>query len=267
MARKMKNSGIEWIGVIPEDWKLGRVKHGFIRKKQEAHQDNPVILSLARAGVHVRDISNNEGQIAESYYNYNVVSPGDLLLNPMDLYSGANCSISKVGGVISPAYVNLGAKEGFHSAYYDYFFKTQYWAMVLFAHGKGVSFDNRWTLSNEDLMNYRIPNDSFAPYIHLENGNNYRFYKRTTNSNMTIDDKHVSYKGETYTLSRLASVKLFEQTNIGNLLMTFRFCIQGCGSNMPVATRGFACFFLLRRSSVRIQIVYLVICSINLYPS
>lgn len=155
--REMKNSGVPWIGVIPASWRIGRVKEGFIRKKQEAHQDNPVILSLARAGVRVRDMSNNEGQIAESYFNYNVVSTGDLLLNPMDLYSGANCSVSRVEGVISPAYVNLGARKGYDSTYYDYYFKTQYWAMALFAHGKGVSFDNRWTLSNIDLMRYFIP--------------------------------------------------------------------------------------------------------------
>ena len=143
MAREMKYSNIDWIGEIPVTWKVGRVKNGFYRKKEEAHQDNPIILSLARAGVKERDMSKNEGQIAESYYNYNVVSKGDLLLNPMDLYSGANCSISKVNGVISPAYINLGSKKGFYSSFYDYFFKTQYWAMALFAHGKGVSFDNR----------------------------------------------------------------------------------------------------------------------------
>ena len=69
-------------------------------------------------------MSNNEGQIAESYFNYNPVEPGDLLLNPMDLYSGANCSVSRVEGVISPAYVNLRYKEGIaDSRYYDYYFK------------------------------------------------------------------------------------------------------------------------------------------------
>ena len=70
--------------------------------------------------------------------------PGDLLLNPMDLYSGANCSLSEVSGVISPAYINLKKKVELNPKFYDYYFKTQYWAMAMFAHGKGVSFDNRW---------------------------------------------------------------------------------------------------------------------------
>ena len=154
MARQMKDSGIEWIGEIPVDWSMKRVKHIFTRKNEKVMQENPTILSLARDGVKVRDISNNEGQIAESYYNYNPVEKGDLLLNPMDLYSGANCSISKVQGVISPAYINLRANAGINPTFYDYYFKVQYWLMVFFSYGKGVSYDNRWTLSAETLMNY-----------------------------------------------------------------------------------------------------------------
>lgn len=154
--REMKDSKVKWLGVIPLEWKVERVKHGFIRKKAEAHQDNPIVLSLARTGVRERDISNNEGQIAESYYNYNPVDVDDLLINPMDLYSGANCSISKISGVISPAYVNLRYREGYNPQYYDYYFKLQYWLMAFFAHGKGVSYENRWTLNAETLMNYPI---------------------------------------------------------------------------------------------------------------
>lgn len=152
----MKDSKVKWLGAIPLEWKVERVKHGFIRKKAEAHQDNPIVLSLARTGVRERDISNNEGQIAESYYNYNPVDVDDLLINPMDLYSGANCSISKISGVISPAYVNLRYREGYNPQYYDYYFKLQYWLMAFFAHGKGVSYENRWTLNAETLMNYPI---------------------------------------------------------------------------------------------------------------
>ena len=154
--RNMKDSGIYWMGTIPKEWDVKRVKHAFIRKKEKAHIDNPIVLSLTRDGVKVRNISNNEGQIAESYYDYNPVEVGDLLINPMDLYSGANCSVSEVKGVISPAYINLKHFEGYNTKYYDYYFKLQYWLMAFFAHGKGVSFDNRWTMNAETLLNYPI---------------------------------------------------------------------------------------------------------------
>ena len=160
--RKMKESGYVWIGVIPDEWKIEKVKYAFYRKNKKAMQENPVILSLARNGVRERDISNNEGQIAESYYNYNPVDVDDLLINPMDLYSGANCSISKVKGVISPAYINLRYKEGVSPVFFDYYFKTQYWLMAFFSYGKGVSYDNRWTLNAETLMNYPIVVPSYS---------------------------------------------------------------------------------------------------------
>lgn len=134
-----------------------KVKNCFVVAKDKAHLDDPVILSLARDGVRIRDISTNEGQLADSYYDYNPVKENDLLLNPMDLVSGANCTLSDKEGVISPAYVNLRNKKGYYSKYYDYFFKTQYWTRNFFACGKGVSFDNRWTLNNDALMNYKIP--------------------------------------------------------------------------------------------------------------
>ena len=96
-------------------------------------QEEPIVLSLARSGVRVRDISNNEGQVAESYFNYNPVAEGGFnYLNPMDLYSGANCSIPHIEGVISPAYINLKSKEGINPVFYDYYFKAQYWLMAFF---------------------------------------------------------------------------------------------------------------------------------------
>lgn len=151
----MKNSGVAWLGDIPADWKVERVKWVFNRQQTKNKSDDPVVLSLARAGVKIRDISTNEGQLAESYLNYNTVKPGDVLLNPMDLISGANCSVSRVSGVISPAYMNLHPKTG-DSRYFDYYFKLQYWSNAFFVHGRGVSYDNRWTLNTETIMNYPV---------------------------------------------------------------------------------------------------------------
>ena len=157
MSRSFIDSKIKWIGKIPETWDIVKVNRIFYRRKEVNQDENPVVLSLARAGVKIRDISTNEGQLAESYDNYHKVYIGDLLLNPMDLISGANCSISEVEGVISPAYINLAPKKECNSKYYDYFFKNQYWVNAMFIHGKGVSFDNRWTMNAETIMDYKIP--------------------------------------------------------------------------------------------------------------
>lgn len=166
---KYKNSQIQWINKIPLHWKLSKVKHHFIIKNKKANEKKPTILSLARDGIKIRDISTGEGQIAESYYNYNSVDPGDLLLNPMDLYSGDNCNISKVKGVISPAYINLKNKKKIESSYYNYYFKLQYWFMTFFSFGKGVSEENRWTLNTETILNYIIPVPPFEEQKQIAN--------------------------------------------------------------------------------------------------
>ena len=161
MSREFFDTGIPWIGTIPKNWSIQQVKSAFEFKKSKAKQEKPVILSLARDAVKIRDISNNEGQLAESYIDYNPVDFGDFLLNPMDLYSGANCNVARVKGVISPAYINLRARNGINPFYYDFYFKIQYWHMAMFAHGKGVSFDHRWTINKADVLKYWIPKLSF----------------------------------------------------------------------------------------------------------
>lgn len=169
MSRKMLDSGIDWIGEIPKNWQIVKVNRLFFRRKEINDSNNPTILSLARDGVKVRDISTNEGQLAESYDNYHKVYKNDLMINPMDLISGANCSLSEVEGVISPAYINLASKGECCPKYYDYFFKNQYWVKAMFIHGKGVSFDNRWTMNNETMMGYKIPMPSKKEQIRIAN--------------------------------------------------------------------------------------------------
>jgi len=152
------NTGVQWLPSIPSTWQLTRVNKLFYLAKDKVSDPNPTVLSLARDGVKVRDISNNEGQLAESYDNYSRVIPGDLLLNPMDLQSGANCNMSEISGIISPAYMKLRAlNDDVNPKFFDYYFKTQYWTMAMFAHGKGVSFDHRWTLNADTLLHYEVP--------------------------------------------------------------------------------------------------------------
>lgn len=162
---EIEKTGIEWLPEISKDFSVGYVKQYFNISKDLSNEGEPErVLKLARSGIVEKDVTMNEGQMAASYAGYNKVLVGDLLLNPMDLYSGANCNVSQLDGVISPAYLNLRAKKAqtVVPKFYDYYFKTQYWIMAMFAHGKGVSFDNRWTLNNDSLRSYEIP---VLPYL------------------------------------------------------------------------------------------------------
>ena len=45
----MKNSGIEWIGEIPDSWDISRVKNCFYLSKTQARKKDPVVLRLERS--------------------------------------------------------------------------------------------------------------------------------------------------------------------------------------------------------------------------
>ena len=57
--RDMKDSSFVWLGKKHKSWATKKVKQIFFKKKEKAFTDNPTILSLARDGVKIRDISIN----------------------------------------------------------------------------------------------------------------------------------------------------------------------------------------------------------------
>ena len=106
--REMKKTGVPWLPEIAEDFSVGYVKHYFYISKDLSDEGEPErVLKLARAGITEKDVTTNDGQMAKSYANYNKVQVDDLILNPMDLYSGANCNVSNRNGAGSDPQLTL----------------------------------------------------------------------------------------------------------------------------------------------------------------
>lgn len=143
-----------------------RFKDVFEILKRPNCADSPQVLSLTNKGIIERDISNNEGQLAESYDNYQLVQVGDFVLNPMDLLSGW-VARSSFAGVISNAYFvfrlrsrSIGSKS--NSVFYERVLQSYYTNGILEPFGKGVgrpeSGGGRWTLNSETLGTIPMPN-------------------------------------------------------------------------------------------------------------
>ena len=49
MTREMKNSGVEWIGNIPSEWRIGRVKNAFTRKTKKHIKKSLLFFHLQEA--------------------------------------------------------------------------------------------------------------------------------------------------------------------------------------------------------------------------
>lgn len=100
---EMKDSGSVWFGSIPINWQMKRLKYVFHIQKDIAGEEGHTVLSITQRGIIPKDFSNNEGQFANSYANYQLVHKGDFAMNHMDLLTGW-VDISKYEGVTSPDY-------------------------------------------------------------------------------------------------------------------------------------------------------------------
>lgn len=119
-AAPMKTSGVEWIGEIPEDWNINKIKR-FLRYVSTKDKGNCEVLSLYRElGIVPKNSRNdNHNVTAEDTSNYRFVRKGDFVINKMKAWQGS-VAVSDFDGIVSPAYFvyefisNVFVKKYFH---------------------------------------------------------------------------------------------------------------------------------------------------------
>ena len=146
----MKDSGIEWIGEIPDDWRIIRNKNAFTCSKELVGEKSELtqLLSLTTRGIKKKDINNAEGKLPESFDTYQFVKENDLVMCLFDLDCSAVFSgISPYNGMISPAYRVLSCKKCMEPKYADYWFQYISDGRKFNHYAKNI----RYTLSYEEF--------------------------------------------------------------------------------------------------------------------
>lgn len=104
MTRKMKDSGIEWIGEIPEGWEVSLLKYATRWKSEKGCPDAPVLSLYRDFGVVPKDSRDDNHNVTSlDTSNYKVVDIGDLVINKMKAWQGS-MAVSDYRGIVSPAY-------------------------------------------------------------------------------------------------------------------------------------------------------------------
>ena len=153
----MKDSGVEWIGEIPKDFSVQNIRSLFTIKKDIIGHEPDTVLSITRSGIKIKDISENNGQMADSYANYQVVNIGDFAMNHMDLLTGG-IGISQYNGVTSPDYRVFNLKDNkMNPRYFLYIFETYYRNKIFYAFGQGAANLGRWRLPAKNFYSIYIP--------------------------------------------------------------------------------------------------------------
>ena len=109
---KMKDSGIPWIGIIPEHWEIRRLSQvsyeHFVSNKNIHHQN---LLSLSYGRIIRKDINTTEGLLPASFDTYQVVEEGNIVLRLTDLQNdqkSLRVGLVKEEGIVTSAYICLG---------------------------------------------------------------------------------------------------------------------------------------------------------------
>ena len=78
---EMRESNVDWLGKIPITWNVDCVKQHFRIEKRIAGEEGYDVFSITQQGIKIKDISKNEGQMAQNYANYQFVYPGEFAMN------------------------------------------------------------------------------------------------------------------------------------------------------------------------------------------
>ena len=137
----MRDSGIDWIGAIPEHWKLEPLKYCFGRRSEK---NNPVkteerlSLSIDKGVTLYSEKTTNLDRFKEDFTQYQLAYPNDIVLNCMNMIVGA-VGLSNYMGCVSPVYyVIYPIRQDINPLYYSYLLNIPTIRGVYYSLGKGI---------------------------------------------------------------------------------------------------------------------------------
>jgi type I restriction enzyme, S subunit len=159
---KMKDSGVEWIGEIPEHWELAKVKHLFrlVVEPAQINNSHELLSVYTDIGVKPRKELEERGNKASTTDGYWLVKRGDIVVNKLLAWMGA-IGISDYDGVTSPAYDILRPTKPLYGYFYHNLFRTKKCISELKKHSRGI-MDMRLRLYFDKFEDIKIPYPTIA---------------------------------------------------------------------------------------------------------
>lgn len=168
--RPMKDSNIEWIGEIPQDWEIKKFRNIL----KERTEKNVPIKSTERLSLSIdlgvtlyAEKTTNLDRFKDDFEQYKIAHEGDLVMNSMNMIIGA-VGVSKYYGCVSPVYYTWYDETPNHTTakYCEYLLRCKTIKKVLFALGRGIYAIERGDdrvntcrlkISRDDLKNLKLP--------------------------------------------------------------------------------------------------------------
>lgn len=150
--REMKDSGIEWIGEIPADWKVVKVANQYTERKVKVSDNDYPPLSVT-----MKDILPQLATAAktDAHDDRKLVCKGDFAINSRSDRRGS-CGISPYDGSVSLINTILKPRDEMNAEYYDWLFHTTMFSDEFYKWGHGIVND-LWTTNWQDMKKISIP--------------------------------------------------------------------------------------------------------------
>ena len=147
---KYKDSGVDWIGEIPEGWEIVRFKRLFKEKKKTTDASlNSGSISFGEV------VYKNDEKITEATkLSYQILNEGEFLLNPLNMnydLKSLRIGLSSINVVVSSGYIILQSKKGLNKNYYRWLLRV-YDIVFMKTLGAGV----RQTINYNDLADSHL---------------------------------------------------------------------------------------------------------------
>ena len=152
MAREMKDSGIEWIGTIPDNWQIGRIGHLYTERKEKVSDTEYTPLSVTMKGV-LPQLST--AAKTDAHDDRKLVRKGDFAINSRSDRRGS-CGISPYDGSVSLINTILMPRSEMNPGYYNWLFHSTMFSDEFYKWGHGI-VDDLWTTNWQDMKKISVP--------------------------------------------------------------------------------------------------------------
>lgn len=136
----LKESGIEWIGDIPEHWSVERIGTAFEERREKVSDTDYPPLSVTMKGI-VPQLDT----AAKTDHNDNRkrVAAGDYVINSRSDRRGSS-GLSELDGSVSVINIVLEPRKNFHGKYLHHLFRSYRFIEEFYRVGRGI-VDDLWT--------------------------------------------------------------------------------------------------------------------------
>ena len=152
MTRAMKDSGLEWIGMIPENWTTSKIDNLYSLRNTKVSDRDYQPLSVTKQGIIPQLETATK---TDAHDDRKLVKIDDFVINSRSDRRGS-CGISSLEGSVSLINTVLSSKSNISSRYYDWLFHTLQFGDEFYKWGHGI-VDDLWTTNWQDMRNISIP--------------------------------------------------------------------------------------------------------------